>query len=71
MERKVSIKRDGDIYQTLVKLTAGRNAEDPLFARNRKAVREYRGAWAILTGGIGNGRGGPITVHDLQRFAIS
>lgn len=71
MEREVSIKRDGDIYQMLVKLTDGRDKDSVLFTRNGKPVRDYRGAWSLLTEDIGNGRGGRVTIHDLRRSAIT
>jgi hypothetical protein len=34
-------------------------------------VRDYRGAWAKITQGITNGRGGHVTIHDLRRSAIT
>jgi integrase len=71
MEREVSIKRDGDIYQMLVKVTDGRDKNEALFTRNGKPVNDYRGAWKILTYGISNGRGGQVTIHDLRRSAIT
>jgi len=71
--RRVPVARDGAIYKMLVKLIAGRPADAPLFTRNGKAVRDYRGAWAVLTEGIkgGSGLGGRVTIHDLRRSAIS
>jgi len=71
MERRVPIQRDGGIYQMLVKLTAGRNPKDALFTRKGVPVRDYRGAWAKVTEGITNGRGGHVTIHDLRRSAIT
>jgi integrase len=71
MERRVPIKRDGEIYQMLVQLTAGRNPKDALFTRKGVPVRDYRGAWAKVTEGITNGRGGHVTIHDLRRSAIT
>ena len=71
--RRVPIARDGAIYKMLVTLKADRAADAPLFTRNGKAVRDYRGAWAILTEGIkgGSGLDGHVTIHDLRRSAIS
>jgi integrase len=72
MERRVPIKRDGEIYKMLVKLTAGRPANEALFIRsNGEPVKDYRRAWDKLTEGITNGRGGHVTIHDLRRSAIS
>ena len=71
MERRVPIKRDGEIYKMLLKLTEGRNPDDALFTRNGKPVKDYRGAWEVLTEGITNGRGGHVTIHDLRRSAIT
>jgi integrase len=71
MEREVSIKRDGEIYQMLAKLTEGRDKSEALFTRNGKPISDYRGAWKILTDGISNGRGGQVTIHDLRRSAIT
>lgn len=70
-EREVTIKRDGEIYQMLLKLTTGRPPDDALFTRNGRPVRDFRGAWAKLTLGITNGRGGHVTIHDLRRSAIT
>lgn len=71
MERRVPLQRDGEIYQMLMKLTAGRDANESLFTRKGVPVRDYRGAWAKVTEGISNGRGGHITIHDLRRSAIT
>jgi integrase len=71
MERRVPIKKGGEIYQMLVNLTVGRNADDALFTRDGAPVRDYRGAWAKVTEGVSNGRGGHITIHDLRRSAIT
>ena len=71
MERRVPIRRDGEIFQMLVKLTEGRKSTEALFTRNGKPVRDYRGAWEVLTEGITNGRGGHVTIHDLRRSAIT
>lgn len=70
-ERRVPIHRGGDIYKMLVRLTEGRDADAALLTRNGRPVRDYRGAWAKLTEGITNGRGGHVTVHDLRRLAIT
>jgi integrase len=70
-ERRVPIQRGGEIYKMLMKLTEGRDADAALLTRNGKPVRDYRGAWAKLTEGITNGRGGHVTVHDLRRSAIT
>jgi integrase len=71
MEREVTIMRDGEIYKILVKLTAGRHPQEPLFTRKDKAVKDYRGAWKKVTEGIDNGRGKHVTIHDLRRSAIT
>jgi integrase len=73
MERRVPVRRDGEIYRMLIKLTAGRDKDAALFTRNGKAVRDYRGAWEKLVEGLtgGSGKGGCITVHDLRRSAIT
>ena len=73
MERRVPIKRDGEIYQMLVQLTAGRPPQDALFIRNGRPVSDYRGAWAKVTKGISGGSGleGCITIHDLRRSGIT
>jgi integrase len=71
--RRVPIARDGAIYKMLTELTKGRPPDASVFTRNGKAVRDYRGAWAVLTEGIqgGSGLGGRVTIHDLRRSAIS
>jgi integrase len=55
----------------LVKLTGGRSSQDALFTRKGVPVRDYRGAWAKVTEGITNGRGGHVTIHDLRRSAFT
>lgn len=70
-ERRVPIQRDGEIYRMLSELTKGRSSDAALFTRNGKPVRDYRGAWAVVTEGLTNGRGGHVTIHDLRRSAIS
>jgi integrase len=71
MPREVHIARNGAIYQMLEQLTKGRNAEDALFHRNGKPVRDYRGLWETLTAGMLNTQGQPVTPHDLRRSALS
>jgi integrase len=73
MPRVVRLVRDGEIFQMLTKLTAGRDGDAPLFMRNGKPVRDYRGEWAKQTAGMsgGSGKGGSITIHDLRRSALS
>jgi integrase len=71
MERRVTIKRDGELFQMLVKLTAGRDPGEALLARNGRPVKDFRGAWKKVTAGIENGRGGDVTMHDLRRSAIT
>jgi integrase len=70
-ERRVPIKRDGDIYKMLVKLAEGRNPEDALFHRNGRPVKDYRRTWETLTEGMDNGRGEHVAIHDLRRSAIT
>ena len=70
-ERRVPIQRDGEIYKMLVKLTEGRSAKDALFTRNGRPVKDYRGAWTVVTEGLTNGRGGHVMIHDLRRSAIT
>jgi hypothetical protein len=43
MERIVDIHPEGEIYQMLVKLTPGRDANAPLFTRNGKPVKDGGG----------------------------
>jgi integrase len=73
VERRVALKRDGEIYRMLIKLTKGRKSEDAMFHRNGVAVRDYRGAWEKVTEGItgGSGKNGRVTIHDLRRSAIT
>jgi integrase len=73
MERIVDINPDGEIYQMLVKLTEGRDANAPLFARNGKPIKDYRGEWTKQTADIkgGSGKDGAVTIHDLRRSAIT
>lgn len=72
-ERVVDIMRNGDIFKMLTTLTEGRNAEDALFHRSGKAVKDYRGQWEKLTAGMtgGSGKDGCVTIHDLRRSAIT
>lgn len=64
MERVVAMKRDGEIYQMLVNLTAGRGPQDALFSRNGRPICDYRRAGAKVTKGISGGSGlnGRITI---------
>ena len=73
MERIVDINPDGEIHGMLVKLTEGRDAGAPLFTRNGRPVKDYRGEWAKQTADIkgGSGKGGAVTLHDLRRSAIT
>jgi integrase len=47
--RVVDLNPDGEIFQMLPTLTEGRAADAPLFTRNGKAVRDFRGEWARQT----------------------
>jgi integrase len=73
MERIVDINPDGEIYQMLVRLAEGRDAEAALFTRNGRPVKDYRGEWDKQTADIkgGSGKGGAVTLHDLRRSAIT
>jgi len=73
MDRVVDLVPNGEIYNMLVELAAGRNPEDALFHRNGKAVRDFRGTWDKLVEGMkgGSGKGGTITIHDLRRSALT
>jgi integrase len=73
MPRVVRLVRDGEIFQMLTKLTEGRDGEAPLFTRNGKPIRDYRGEWAKQTEGMkgGSAKDGSITIHDLRRSALS
>ncbi len=73
MERVVDIDPDGEIYRMLVRLAEGRDAGAPLFTRNGRPVKDYRGEWAKQTADIkgGSGKGGAVTLHDLRRSAIT
>jgi integrase len=73
MERVVDINPEGEIHRMLVNLTEGRDANAPLFARNGRPVKDYRGEWVKQTKDIkgGSGKGGAVTLHDLRRSAIT
>lgn len=73
MERIVDLDPDGEAFQMLVKLTEGRNADESLFVRNGKPVKDYRGEWDKQTADIrgGSGKGGRVLMHDLRRSAIT
>jgi Phage integrase family len=72
-ERIVDLVPNGEIHRMLLKLTDGRKAEDALFTRNGKPVRDFRGEWAKQTEGMtgGSGIGGTITIQDLRRSALT
>jgi integrase len=71
--RVVDLDPDGEIYRMLTQLTEGRAANAPLFTRNGRAVRDFRGEWARQTAGMkgGSGKNGAVTIHDLRRSAIT
>lgn len=73
MERVVDLNPGGEIYQMLVKLTEGRDANDALFTRNGRPVKDYRSEWKKQTADLrgGSGKNGAVTVHDLRRSAIT
>ena len=73
MERAIDLDPNGEIFEMLVKLTEGRDADSPLFHRNGRPIKDYRGEWARQTADIrgGSGKDGKVTLHDLRRSAIT
>jgi integrase len=73
MERAIDFDPNGEIFQMLLKLTEGRDADSPLFHRNGRPIKDYRGEWAKQTADIrgGSGKDGRVTLHDLRRSAIT